>query len=174
MSGTDPDDKRMVDIPDISIQLRRKAPFEPLSNLTIKAILRDSPHSVALTFESSNARTQFRFRLDFANESLVFNDDTDFGHTDAGDPESAEERAELLRFRKEHFGNGQLHIVDAETGQLISRKDAYLPLNTRMDHKVADAEIARWKALAAERRERDVRYADEVGRHAQGYDVKIV
>ena len=46
--------------------------------------------------------------------------------------ESAEERAELLRFRKEYFGNGQLHIVDAETGQLISRKDAYLPLNMWM------------------------------------------
>jgi hypothetical protein len=173
-SGTDPGDQRMVDIPHISVQLRRKTPYGPLSDLTIKGMLRDGPHSVVLKFESSNARAQFRFRLDFANESLVFNDDTDFGHTDAGDAGSAEERAELLRFRKEYFENGQLHIVDAETGELLSRKDAYLPLNVRMDHKAADAEIARWRALAVERRERDTRYADEVARHSQGYDVKIV
>jgi Methylamine utilization protein MauJ len=67
-SGTDPADQRLVNIPKIRIQLRRKPPFDSLSNLTIKTMVRDSPHSVVLIFESSNGRTQFCFRLDFANE----------------------------------------------------------------------------------------------------------
>jgi hypothetical protein len=105
-------------------------------------------------FESADARTQFRFRLDFANERLVFNLDTDMGHKDSGDADSAEERAEHSRFHKEYFGNGQLRIVDAETGDLLSRKDAFIPMNMYLDHEAADAEISRWKALASERRER--------------------
>jgi hypothetical protein len=172
--GDSPADERLVDMPNISIQLRKKQPFAPLSNLAIKDMHHDGPHSIVLLFESANGRTQFRFRLDFANERLVFNDNTDIGHKDSGDPESAEERAELSRFHKEFFGNGQLRIVDAETGDLISRKDAFIPMNMYLDHEAADADIARWKHLAAERRERNARYADEVARLATGYDVKII
>jgi hypothetical protein len=163
-----------VDIPVISVELRRQPPFAPLSNLTPKEMQRDGPHSVVLIFESPDGRTQFRFRLDFANERLVFNWDRDIGHTDSGDADSADAMAEIARFNKEYFGNGQLRIVDAETGELISRKDAFIPVNMYLDHEAADADIARWKAVAAERRERDARYADEVTRHSQGYDVKIV
>jgi hypothetical protein len=173
VSGTDPTDQRTVNLSNISVQLRRKPPYGPLSNLVIKTMVRDSPHSIVLSFESENGRTQFRFRLDFADERLIFNDDTDFGHKDMGDATSAEERAELLRFRKEYFGNGQLRIVDAETGELISRKDAFLPQNVWMNDDAADAEIARWKSLARERSERDARYADEIARLSQDYDVKI-
>lgn len=172
--GDDPSEQRDVDIPNISIQLRSKPPFAPLSNLVVKAMHRDGPHSLILLFESVDARTQFRFRLDFANERLVFNDDADVGHKDQGDADSAEERAELSRFHKEFFGNGQLRIVDAETGDLISRKDAFIPINMYLDSEAADAEIARWKALALERRERDARYADEIARHSKGYDMKII
>jgi hypothetical protein len=171
--GDDPSNAPMVDIPIISVQLRRRPAFAPLSNLTIKEMHRDSPHSVVLIFESPGGRTRFRFRLDFANERLVFNWDRDIGHTDTGDPDSAEAMAEISRFNKEFFGNGQLRIVDAETGELISRKDAFIPMNMHLDHEAADAEIARWKALASERRERDARYADEIARHSMRYNVKI-
>jgi hypothetical protein len=164
----------MVDIPVINVELRRQLPFAPLSNLSPKEMQRDSPHSVVLIFESPEGRTKFRFRLDFADERLVFRWDRDIGHTDFGDADSAEAMAEIARFNKEYFGNGQLRIVDAETGDLISRKDAFIPMNMYLDHETADAEIARWKGLAAQRRERDARYANEVARHSQGYEVKIV
>jgi hypothetical protein len=100
--------------------------------------------------------------------------DTDIGHKDFGDADSAEAMAELSRFNKEYFGNGQLRIVDAETGNLISRKDAFIPVNMYLDHVAADAEIARWKHLATERRERDARYGDQLVHHAGGYDVKVI
>ena len=172
--GEEPSCAPMVDIPIVSVQLRRHPPFAPLSTLTIKEMHRDTLHSVLLIFESPDKRTQIRFRLDFPNERLVFNWERDLGHKDMGDADSAEAMAELSRFNKEYFGNGQLRIVDAETGELIARKDAFLPMNMYLDHEAADAEIARWKALATERRERDARYADEIARHSMGYDVRPV
>lgn len=172
--GDDPTEERTVDFPNISVQLRRHPPFAPLSNLAIKQLHRDGPHSMVLLFESTDARTQFRCRLDFGSERLVFRYDMDIGHKDLGDAISAEERAELSRFNKEYFGNGQLRIVNADTGDLISRKDAFIPVNMYLDHEAADAEIARWKAIALERRERDTRYGDEVARLSQPYDVKVV
>ncbi|MET4170374.1 hypothetical protein ABIB99_001456 [Bradyrhizobium sp. LA6.1] len=172
--GEEPSCAPMVDIPIVSVQLRRHPPFAPLSNLTIKEMHRDTLHSVLLIFESPDKRTQIRFRLDFPNERLVFDWERDLGHKDMGDADSAEAMAELSRFNKEYFGNGQLRIVDAETGELIARKDAFLPMNMYLDHEAADAEIARWKAFATERRERDARYADEIARHSMGYDVRPV
>lgn len=88
-------------------------------------------------------------------------------------PESAGRVAEVRRFENDYFGNGQLHIVNADTGALIGRKDPYIPLNMFLDQEAADAEIARWKALAEQRRERGKRYAEEMERNARGYDVTV-
>ena len=35
---------------------------------------------------------------------------------DTGTAESAERVAEVRRFEKDYFGNGELHIVNADTG----------------------------------------------------------
>jgi hypothetical protein len=65
------------------------------------------------------------------------------------------------------------HIINTDTGELIGRKDAYLPENMWLDDKGAAAELAHWKAQAAERRERDRKFAEEIERNARGYDVKV-
>jgi hypothetical protein len=67
--------------------------------------------------------------------------------------ESAETIAEVRRFESEYFGNGQLHIVDADTGGLIARKDAYIPMNMFLDQDAAHAEITYWKRMAEQRRD---------------------
>jgi hypothetical protein len=77
-------------------------------------------------------------------------------------------------FEHDYFGNGELHIMNAETGALVGRKDAYIPLNMLFDRKAADSAIARWKALAEQRRERDKRYGKEMERNARGYDVTVM
>ena len=61
---------------------------------------------------------------------------------------------EMSGFAKEHFGNGQLQIHNADTGELIARKDAYIPLNMWQDGKAADAEIESIKRMASDRREK--------------------
>jgi hypothetical protein len=106
-----------------------------------------------MRFESKEGDVIFQFVLDFANERLEFSLFHDVCVKDTGSAESAERIAEVKRFEHDYFGNGQLHIINADTGALIGRKDAYIPLNMYLDGEAADAEIARWKALAEQRRE---------------------
>ena len=165
-------DERMVEIPDISVEVRRYPPYAPLSNLTIKG-LRHEGNILAMLYGSHDGLIDFRFRLDFANERLNFDIFSDIGQKDAGTAESAEAIAECSRFFRDYFGNGQLRIVDADSGELISRKDAFFPVNMYQDVDGCNADIARWKQAAADRRERGSRYAEEIIRLSQSYDLTI-
>ena len=126
-----------------------------------------------MRFESMEGDVIFKFALDFGNERLEFSLFRDLGVKDTGTAESAERIAEIRRFERDYFGNGELHIVNADTGELIGRKDPYIPLNMRLDHKAADEDIARWKSLAQQRRDRARRYAEEIERNARGYDITV-
>ena len=114
-----------------------------------------------------------RFQLDFGTERLIFSLFHDIAAKDTDTPELAETIAEVRRFETDYFGNGQLHIVDAKSGDLIARKDAYIPVNMYLDREAADAEIAHWKSVAAQRRDRNKRYADEMARLSVLYDVRV-
>jgi hypothetical protein len=77
-----------------STDLAEGSPWQnPYMERLISSIRRECPGPSA-----EAARTLFR----------------DLGVKDIGTPESAETVAELRRFEKEYFGNGQLHIVDAD------------------------------------------------------------
>ena len=91
---------------------------------------------------------------------------SDISVRDTGTAESAERNHEVKRFGQDYFGNGQLHMVNSDTGELIGRKDAYLPLNMYLDGKGAAAELAHWKALAEQRCERGRNTADSATRAA--------
>jgi len=143
---------RMVEIPDISVRIRKRAPYEPLSTLSVKEINQDGK-ILHIRFESKSGDVVIRFQLDFGAERLNFALFHDLRVRDTGTAESAECIAEVRRFENEYFGNGQLHVVNTDTGEIIARKDAYLPVNMFLDQKAADAEIAHWKRLAGQRRE---------------------
>lgn len=121
-------DERMVDIPDINVRIRKRAPYMPLSDLSVKEIAQ-TDKVLHIRFESKSGDVVIRFQLDFGVERLNFALFHDLGVKDTGTAESAERIAEVRRFENEYFGNGQLHIVNAETGDLIARKDAYIPMN---------------------------------------------
>jgi hypothetical protein len=128
---------------------------------------------VYMNFESLQGDVELRFVLDFGAERIVFDLFAEIAVRDTGTAESAERVHEVKRFAHDYFGNGQLHIVNTDTGELIGRKDAYLPLNMFLDHKGAALELAYWKALAEQRREHDRKFAEEMERNAGGYDVKV-
>lgn len=167
--------QRDVNIPDISVELNRKMPYAPLSALTIQAIGQDGQHGhiVHMHFISKDGLIDFRIHLDFTNERLNFEWSRDFARRDDGSPESAEAIAECSRFLKEYWGNGQLRIINAATRELISRKDAYVPVNVWLNVDACDAEIAGWKRLALDRRERSAKFGSALVQYAQGYDVTI-
>jgi hypothetical protein len=169
-NGADVVGQPMVEIPDISVRIRRKTHYVPLEGLRCTRLGQDGKLA-HLHFQSPQADVNFRFALDFGVERIQFDlfHDVDVG--DTGSAESAERVHEIKRFWQDYFGNGQLQIVNADTGQLVGRKDAYLPMNMFLDHKAAASDLARWKTLAEQRRERDRRYGEEMERNARGYDV---
>jgi hypothetical protein len=171
-NGTAPAGQPMLEIPDISVRIRRKENYAPLNGLRCRHI-RYVGKTVYMNFESLQGDVEFQFVLDFGAERIVFDLFADIGVRDTGTAESAERVHEVKRFAQDYFGNGQLHIVNADTGELIGRKDAYLPLNMYLDGKGAASELAHWKALAKQRRERDRKFAEELERNARRYDVKV-
>ena len=80
--------------------------------------------------------------------------------------------AEVSRFHRDYWGNGQLEITNAETGELISRKDAFVPVNWFLNFEAANAGIERWKELARQRRDRDHLFGEQFARLAAGYDIQ--
>jgi hypothetical protein len=161
-------EQRMLEIPDICVRIRWRDPYPPLNNLMVKGIWQKAT-LLLMRFESKEGDVSFQFALDFGNERLEFSLLHDIAVKDMGTAESAERVAEVKRFEHDYFGNGQLHIVNADTGALIGRKDAYIPLNMYLDRDAADAEIARWKTLAEQRRH----YSEAMERNARGYNVTV-
>jgi hypothetical protein len=155
-NGTAPAEP-ILQIPNISVRIRRRENYAPLEALLCKHVSYED-NLVHMHFESLEGDIAFKFSLDFGNERIEFDLFSDITVRDTGTAESAERIHEVTRFRQDYFCNGQLHILNADTGELISRKDAYVPLNMRFDGKLAKAELANWKAPAEERRERDRRY----------------
>jgi hypothetical protein len=165
-------EERMVEIPDISVRIRKRDPYKPLSNLSVKEIGQNSK-LFYIRFESKSSDVKIRFQLDFGAERLDFSLGRDLFARDTGSAEAADNMAEVSRFSSEYFGNGQLHIFNAHTGALIARKDAFVPLNVYLDSETAEADIAHWKFLAEQRRELDRRYAEEMKRLSVAYDVRM-
>jgi hypothetical protein len=124
--------------------------------------------------DSLQGDVEFAFSLDFDAERIQFDVFNDIGVADTGSVESAERIHEVRRFWQDYFANGQLQIFNADTGELIGRKDAYIPLNMYFDADGAAAELAQWKAVAERRRERDRRYGEALELNAQKYDVTVV
>jgi UDP-galactopyranose mutase len=165
-------DVRMLEkIPDINVRIRRREPYAPLNNLTCKE-LGQNDHLFHMRFESKEGEVIFRFALDFSSERLQFSVFDDIAVVDTGSAESVERIAEVRRFQNDYLGNGQLHIVNADTGALIGRKDEYIPVNMIFDQRRADAQSARLKALAERRREYRL-YSDEMAPKMGRYDIKL-
>lgn len=170
--GKPPSGDCVIDVPDISVRIRQRAPYGPLEGLRCKS-LGHSGNLVHMHFESLRGDVKFRFSLDFGQERIVFDVFHDIEVRDTGSADSAERVHEVRRFEQNYFGNGQLHIVEADTCVLLGRKDAFIPMNMYLDGAGAKAELARWKALADQRRRGDEKFSRQMERNAVGYQVKV-
>jgi hypothetical protein len=170
--GTPPTDKESVDVPDISMRIRRKEAYAPLEGLRCTA-LGCTGKRVHMQFQSLQGDVEVVFSLDFESERLLFDIFGGFSVSDTGTADSAERVHEVKRFEHDYFGNGQLQIVASESGELIGRKDAYIPVNMYFDSDGAAAELAHWKRIAEARRQRERNFGEEMERNSRGYDIKI-
>ncbi len=139
------------ELPYVTVGIRKYEPYKPLTRMAI-VNLRQEQTLMRVTLGSEDGKISFHFYLDFAGERLHFDiSDGIFLAPDDGSAAFAENQAELARFFKNYVGNGQLQFFNADTGILLSRKDAFIPVNSWLDVDGANANIERWKKLQAER-----------------------
>jgi hypothetical protein len=144
-------DGTVIDIPRINVRLRGHAPFKPLEKLSPVEIGQDGS-VLFLFFRSDEGNVEIRFGLNFSSERLEFDVFRDIAIQDTGTADGALALVDFKQFRNTYFGNGQLEIYDAESNELLSRKDAYLPTNMWLDHEAAEADLEQWRKIAEERR----------------------
>lgn len=152
LAGTVPDQN--VEIPHIDVGLSGHEPFPALCRLSpTSLIVKDG--LVQMTLESEERPVAIRFRLNFPEERLEFEIESDFFCSDAGSADGAEHVAQALKFKYEYYANGRLQLTDHDTGDVLARKDEFIPVNVFVDHKGALAEVQKWLDEAASRRMRE-------------------
>jgi hypothetical protein len=166
-------DERSVEFPELTVGLRQHEPYAPLSNLRVTEI-GQLGSKLMLIMQSHNGNITFRGDLDFAEERLNVSLYGGIRAKDDGSAEGAESMAEISRFLRDYWGNGQLQIVKAESGELVARKDAFIPMNWFLDNDAANAEIERWKEIARQRRARSEAYGRELNALlSHSYNVRV-
>ena len=172
MKGEEPDETEIVDVPTMNVQIRGKAPYRPLTNMNPVGVGYENG-VIHLVLKSPDKRGQIGFRLDFRQERLHFELSEDLAYRDDGTPDSAESVADVKRFFRDYFGNGRLYVYNADTGSLISRKDAFLPMNMWLDFAASEREIAYWRKLADLRRQRATSVDNEILQWSDPYFLSV-
>lgn len=142
-----------IDVPAISFQLHGDGPFEAFENLRPVHIVQEGS-KVRMEFEREDGRLRVKFNLDFENERLEFDvHDGVFGTPDDYSAIYARHKVETLKFLAGYYGNGQLRVSNYETGELIARKDEFIPVNVMPDYSEFDKAIEFWTKTEHDRKE---------------------
>lgn len=153
----DPNDKMegiTFQVPTISVGLIGKGPFPSLSYM-IPFEFQRTPTALMISYANPSDLIHFRVSCDFANERLIFEIERDLAAYDDGTVQAAEDLADLSLFVWDYWRNGKLVITDSDTGERLSRKDAFIPVNVffrggeNLEHKAALAEAERRRGLVS-------------------------
>lgn len=112
-----------------------------------------SNQRVKLAYRSADGLAELIFWLNFADERLEFDLNRSFNLYDDGSAAAARNGKERCRFMWDYFGKGEIQIWDADTSQLISRVDAFIPVNMMANLEGYEAELSAWDQLIAERKQ---------------------
>lgn len=159
--GIPPDEDVQVDMPAITVELRGKEPYAALTDLhpVYMGLLE---RSVEVIWRSKNGLVQLRLEMDFNEERLRYDLAQGLQLADDGSAAAAEALLDATRFNDEYFGNGRLRITNAETGEELSRVDAFLPLNMMRKPGWWEKESARLRAEIEKRRAAEAEPVDAV------------
>lgn len=150
LAGNPPTEGQEVDAPVINVRLRRSAPFAPFEEMRpLQASY--GIGKIEVVYQSADCLVDLIFWLNFAEERLEFDVQNSIVARDDGTVNAAMNGKELQRFYRDYFGNGELQIWETKTGSLISRCDAFIPVNCYLDIDAANASIDAWDAVIAER-----------------------
>lgn len=155
LAAVPPDIQADIDLPLIDFRLRHSEPFPLLMRMT-PVHLGLTNQRVELVYRSADGLAELMFWLNFAEERLEFDLDRSFNLYDDGSVAALQNGKERCRFIWDYFGNGEIQIWDADTSKLISRVDAFIPLNmiSNLDGHVA--ELAAWDKFISDREKAQV------------------
>ena len=143
MSGDEPEPGLTINLPIIHLRLRRSSPFSPLENLQPTGwAIHDRKGEVH--YESQDGRVSVTLLLDFQTERLNFPLDDGLRFHDDGTVDAARTGKSLTAFDHAYNGNGELQVWNAQDGSLISRCDAFIPVNVIFNPEGAKAELEGW------------------------------
>ena len=152
LSGAGPLECEQADMPSVSVRLRQRPPYIPMENMVISG-LDVLGAIIRVAYKSVDGLFEMRFQLDFGEERLAFAIDDGIYGRDDGSVAAAEYRREFHRFLRDYFLNGELLILNSASGEIVPRKDAFLPQNCFVDLDVCNADIARDQTDVDRRRE---------------------
>jgi hypothetical protein len=112
----------------IRIALNNRPAYLPLDGLLVRC-KRIIDGKIELTASSGDGLIEVDLLLDLPAERMLFDIENGLRASDDGSERSARQMAAVLQFVSDYIGNGKLHVVNAETGSLLGRKDAYIPMN---------------------------------------------
>jgi Methylamine utilization protein MauJ len=148
--GKEPAVDRKINLPYINLRLRRSEKFEPLENL--KPIGWDVCDSKAhVQYLSVNGLVTVNLSLDFKSQRLIFPLEDGLQFIDDGTVEAAKTGKILTEFNHAYNGNGELQVWNNDDGSLMSKCDAFIPVNVIFNPKAAEAELDRWNREIARR-----------------------
>ncbi|GLS48436.1 hypothetical protein GCM10007885_12800 [Methylobacterium gnaphalii] len=135
----------MIELPDICVRLRECPPYGSMENMSATGIALDDG-VIKLFYRSADSLFEIRFSLNFQDERLLFDVTQGVFLEDDGSVAAARHLIEIERFIRDYFLNGELQIWNALTDELLSRKDAYIPLNCFLDLDACNARIEHAKS----------------------------
>jgi len=152
LAGDPPPEDQQVDAPLLNVRLRRSAPFTPLEGMhPLQAGFQHG--KIEVVYQSEDGLVDLVFWLNFAEERLQFDIEHSIVARDDGSVAAARNGKELDRFFRDYFLNGEIQMWNAENSSLVSRCDAFIPMNCFVDVDVCNVAIAKWDEVIAEREE---------------------
>lgn len=140
-AGEEPQTDQMLDLPAIHVRLRECSSYGPLEKM-IPERIEQQGQELSMVYKSTDSLVQIHFRLALTEERLKFDLFNGLYIHEDGSVAAAEHRREIQRFFRDYMLNGELQMWNADTGALLSRLDAYLPLNMMVDLDACNANIA--------------------------------
>lgn len=150
VNGQPIEEGRQFNLPPINVGLMERRVFPSLCNLQ-PIHVGPALGGLQLVYQSKDALVTYSIVLDFKNERLLADGDNGVSLKDDGSVAAAEIAADLTDFIKFYNLNGRLRIDNAETAELIARKEAFIPVNVVINPDGFDAEANKWREEAEKR-----------------------
>ena len=150
LAGEDVQSGQLIELPIIHVRLRGNPPYRPLENMIPKYIEQQG-QELQVVYSTADDLCEIRFRLALREERLKFDFFNGIFGQDDGSVTAAVYKREIQRFFRDYLLNGELQMWDADSGALLSRLGAYIPLNNMVDLDGCNANIAAAQGVVEQR-----------------------